>query len=646
MKDGIITLAAGVPRLHLADPASNAEEIVSLIRRVNEKQVCVLVLPELCITGATCGDLFCSSVLLRAAESALLEIASRTADTEMLIFAGLPLTVRGKLYNCAAALCKGQILGIVPQSRISPAGTPSPARYFSPAPAVRTTVSLGGNEIPFGTGLLFSCASVPELKVGAEIGEDILLPVPPSVNLCAAGATVIVHPDASPVLVRSEASLQQRIVAQSERLYCAYVSVRAGEGESSTDVVYGGSSVLADGGRFVGGIPAFAPVPFCRTEVDAEYLLRQRQRSGLFASAAADVQEIPFDLPLREAGGCPPLVPPYPFVPQGLNERAKRCRDILRIQSHALARRLTAAHAGGAVIGVSGGLDSTLAMLVTAHALDLLGWDRTKLTAVTMPCFGTTGRTRSNAQILSEALGASFLEIPIAEAVEIHFRDIGHDPADHSVTYENSQARERTQVIMDLANKSNALVVGTGDLSELALGWATYNGDHMSSYAVNAGLPKTLIRHIVSFCAGEAAQSGQTALSTVLWDILDTPVSPELLPAKDGEISQKTEDLVGPYDLHDFFLYCIVRRGYGPKKIFRLAKHAFYGEVEDAVIAKWLTVFCRRFFTQQFKHSCLPDGPKIGSVGFSPRGDWQMPSDALSAAWMAECEEISASLKP
>ncbi len=640
MKDGIITLAAGVPRLHLADPAANVGEIVSLIRQAADEGACVLVLPRLCVTGCTCGDLFSQTPLLRAAEKALLDIAADTADADILAFVGVPLTVEGRLYSCAAALHRGKILGIVPQTFI-----PRAERHFSSAPAARTIVTLGGAQIPFGTGLLFSCASVPELTVGAEIGEDAFLPVPPSVNLCAAGASVIVHPDSSPELVRAAEARRNQLLAQGGRLSCAYVHANAGPGESSTDLVYGGCCRISDGAQIRAVTSRYEENDLCWTPVDLAHLLRERQRGGFFDGIPADVQKIPFDLPLRETELIRPIVPAYPFVPAAKSPRSVRCREILDMQSHGLARRLTAAHAGGAVIAVSGGLDSTLALLVTARAFDLLGWEREKITTVTMPCYGTTGRTRSNAQTLSEELGTSFREIPIAEAVDIHFRDIGHDPDDHSVTYENSQARERTQIIMDLANKTNSLVIGTGDLSELALGWATYNGDHMSNYGVNGGLPKTLIRHIVSFCADDAEENGQTALAAVLRDILATPVSPELLPAKDGEISQKTEDIVGPYDLHDFFLYCIVRRGYSPAKIFRLAKVAFAGQFEDAVIAGWLTTFCRRFFTQQFKRSCLPDGVKIGSVGFSPRGDWQMPSDALSAAWMAECEAISASLR-
>ncbi len=636
MKDGIFTLAAGVPALHLAGPAANAEKIIALIRRAAEEKADVLVLPELCITGCTCGDLFFQSALLCAAERALTDITAASAGMPMIVFAGVPLMHGGKLYNCAAAIADGKILGIVPKTFIPRIGAPAQSRYFAPAPASRSVIRLGGEEIPFGQGLLFRCAAAPDLTIGAEIGEDAFLPVPPSVNLCAAGASVIAHLNGVPETVTSERRYNGMLSAQSGRLYCAYVSAGAGTGESSTDFVYSGHSLIADGGRIAAENPPFGDKTLILTQTDAAVLLADRRRSAVFDGTDADAQTVSFTLSPRETEVHRHPVPAYPFIPQDEAARAARCARILEIQSHGLARRLTAAHAGGAVVAISGGLDSCLALLVTARAFDLLGWDRSKITTVTMPCYGTTSRTKSNAQTLSEELGTSFREIPIAEAVGIHFRDIGHDPDNHSVVYENSQARERTQIIMDLANATNALVIGTGDLSELALGWATYNGDHMSNYGVNAGIPKTLIRCVVEYCAAEAAENGQDALAAVLRDILDTPVSPELLPAKDGEIAQKTEDIVGPYDLHDFFLYCLVRRGYAPAKIYRLACAAFAGKFDEATIEKWLKTFCRRFFIQQFKRSCLPDGPKIGSVGFSPRGDWQMPSDAEGDAWRME----------
>jgi len=634
MKDGFIQIAAGVPAVHLADAAANAEEIIALMRRAAGAGAHVLVLPELSVTGCSCGDLFRQQTLLDAAREALMRIAAASAEADMLSFIGVPLVIGGALCDCAAAVAGGKILGIVPKRHL-----PRQSRVFSPAPAGCTSLSLGGEEIPFGAELLFSCAAMPALTVGAEIGEDAFAPIPPSAALCAAGASVIVHLNGMPETVCAAERRTEMITAQSARLCCVYASANAGTGESSTDAVYGGHSLITECGKTTAVRPPFVRQELFLLTADIAALCAERRRLGLFDGMEYAARVIPFDLTMRETALVRPPVAPHPFIPSKAYLGA-RCARILEIQSHGLARRLEAAHAGGAVIGVSGGLDSTLAMLVTARALDLLGWERTKLTAVTMPCYGTTNRTKSNAQTLSEELGASFCEIPIADAVGIHFRDIGHDPSDHSVVYENAQARERTQVIMDLANEDNSLVIGTGDLSELALGWATYNGDHMSNYGVNAGLPKTLIRRVVEYCAAEAEADGKAALAAVLRDILATPVSPELLPAQDGEISQKTEDIVGPYDLHDFFLWCLVRRGDSPKTIYRLARTAFAGKFDDETIRKWLKIFCRRFFIQQFKRSCLPDGPKIGSVSFSPRTDWQMPSDAISAAWLRECDEL------
>ena len=636
MKDGIFTLAAGIPALHLANPSANTAQIIDLIRRAADQKADVLVLPELCITGVSCGDLFFQSTLLDAAEKAISEIAAATADLPLIAFVGVPLRQNGRLYDCAAAIEGGKILGIVPKTKIARIGTPAPSRYFTSATERRTVIRLDGEEIPFGKDLLFRCESAPALTIGAEIGEDAMMPIPPSVSLCAAGASVIAHLSGVPETVTTERSVKDTLTFRTRNLRCAAITANAGVGESSTDGVYSGFALVAANGRILTETGAFCGSrndSYTAASADLALMLDLRRREGIFDEAEAEAQIIPFTLPVRETKILPSPVSPLPFIPCDSETRRKRCMRILEIQANALARRLTAAHAGGAVIGVSGGLDSTLAMLVTARALDLLGMERTKLTAVTMPCFGTTSRTKSNAQTLSEELGASFKEIPIAEAVAIHFRDIGHDPADHSVVYENSQARERTQIIMDLANGTNALVIGTGDLSELALGWATYNGDHMSNYGVNAGLPKTLIRCVVEYCADEAEEAGQPALAAVLRDILATPVSPELLPAADGEISQKTEDIVGPYELHDFFLYCAIRLGYAPAKIRRIACAVFADRFDEATVEKWLKTFCRRFFIQQFKRSCLPDGPAIGSVGFSPRGAWVMPSDAESGEW-------------
>jgi len=639
MKDGIITLGTALPPVHLANPAENAREILCCIRTAAQKGVQILAFPELSITGYSCGDLFFQSALLNEAKHALLEIARQSAEFSMLIFVGLPLEFDGKLYNCAAAISGGQILGIVPKKNVPGYGAFSETRWFTPYSGGEKTVFFGEAEVPAGD-LLFQCTDMPSLTVGAEIGADLFAPEAPSVNLCRDGASVIVNLAAMPETASSEETRRLLVRAQSTRLLCAYLYANCGTGESTTDTVFSGHSLITAGGRIAAENLPFEKADCLTAQADLNTLLCDRRRMNLFPGASGSIRKIPFSLAPTE--NCPDMLhnPAYPFIPADTAERTVRCRRILEIQAHGLASRLRAAHANGAVIAVSGGLDSCLALLVTARAFDLLEKPRSGITTVTMPCYGTTRRTKSNARILSEELETSFREIDIAEAVALHFRDIGHSAEDHSVVYENAQARERTQIIMDIANADNSLVIGTGDLSELALGWATYNGDHMSSYGVNAGIPKTLIRHIVSFCADEAEQNAHPALAAVLRDILATPVSPELLPAKDGEISQKTEDIVGPYDLHDFFLYHMVRRGENPAKIYRLARAAFAGKFDDATIRKWLKIFCRRFFTQQFKRSCLPDGPKIGSVSFSPRGDWHMPSDAQFALWTAECDSL------
>lgn len=641
MKDGFVTLAAGTPAISLADPAGCARAITALLRDADRVGASAVVLPRLCLCGCSCGDLFLQRTLLDAAERALLDVAASTADLGLIAFVGLPLPVGGKLYDCAAAVAGGRILGIVPATHVKGADR----RYFTPAPTVRGTVRLGGAEIPFGRGLLFTCENAGGLIIGVEIGTDADAAVPPSATLTMAGALVIAHLNAEAETVVSASDRLTQCRAASARLRCAIVSAGAGSGESTTDFVYGGASLICDGGHPAAVREPFSDQQLITAPVDLDALLYDRRREDPFAGGdEVDAERISFTLPLRTAD-LKGHVAPYPFIPGDEAERRRRCAHILSIQAQGLARRLTAAHAGGAVVAVSGGLDSCLAILVTARAMDLIGWPRAKITAVTMPCYGTTGRTKSNAELLSEALGASFRTIDIAEAVGVHFRDIGHNPDEHNVVYENAQARERTQIIMDLANETNALVIGTGDLSELALGWATYNGDHMSNYGVNAGIPKTLIRAVVAYCADDARENGHAALADVLTDILATPVSPELLPPKDGEISQRTEDIVGPYDLHDFCLYHFIRHGTPPAKIYRLACAAFQGKFDEETIRRWLIVFCRRFFTQQFKRSCMPDGPAVGSVTLSPRGGWAMPSDALSAEWIREAEGIRETAK-
>ncbi|MBQ5973199.1 MAG: NAD(+) synthase [Oscillospiraceae bacterium] len=644
MKDGIVSAAAGSPRVSLGNPRANAAEIVRLIRAAADGGAAVLVLPELCLTGSTCGDLFFQSALIRGAEEALGRILDETRDCPVLTFVGLPATAGGSLCDCAAVLCGGRLLGVVPRTDFSDLAARTAFRAFSPAPSGVSEISLAGSVVPFGAGLLFSCRSVPGLVAAAGLGGNLWAPVSPLERRALAGATVLAGLSASPELVARSRARRNAALSLSARLVCGCVVAEAasgaGDGESSTDAVFSGQLLICDRGETAAENPPFGGKDLIFSEIDVSHLLFDRRRSQAFAGGDPACRTVEFSLPCRTSR-LTRGVAPLPFVPADPDERARRCAEVLEIQTHALARRLGPRF--GAVVAVSGGLDSTLALLVTARAFDLLGRPRSEILTVTMPCFGTTARTRGNAEILCEALGTSFRVVDIAEAVAVHFRDIGHDPADRSVTYENAQARERTQIAMDLANSRNAMVVGTGDLSELALGWATYNGDHMSNYAVNGGVPKTLIRAVVAHCAGRARADGETALAAVLEDILATPVSPELLPAENGEIAQKTEDLVGPYELHDFFLYRMVRWGESPRKIYRMAVKAFSGpehRFEPAVVARWLAVFTRRFFSQQFKRSCMPDGPKIGSVGLSPRGDWQMPSDACAALWTAEAEAL------
>ncbi len=643
MKDGLVRIGVGVPRVSVADPRSNADEIIRLINSAAEDGAAVLCLPEMCLTGYTCGDLFLQPLLINSAESELERILKNTAHTSVLAFVGLPVFNRGKLYNCAAAICRGELLGLVPKTALPNYSEFYEARHFSPAPEAVETVEFCGKKVSFGSKLLFSCREVPELVAAAEICEDLWIPDPPSASHAAAGATVIVNLSASDETVGKDDYRRMMVKMQSGRLLCAYAYADCGDGESTTDMVFSGHSMLAEGGSLVAENSPFGGRDLVCAEVDLAHLLYDRRRMNTYPAENTDgYVTVEFSIEptvTKLTRGVDPL----PFVPGGEKDRASRCALILDIQSRGLARRLDAAHASGAVVAISGGLDSCLALLVTARAFDLLGRDRSDILTVTMPCYGTTKRTRGNAEQLCSELGTSFRCIDIADAVALHFRDIGHSEDDHSVVYENSQARERTQIIMDIANGMNAIVVGTGDLSELALGWATYNGDHMSNYGVNGGIPKTLIRHIVAYCADTALAEGRRGLSEVLRDILATPVSPELLPAKDGEIAQKTEDIVGPYELHDFFLFRMLRYGERPEKIFRMAVAAFSGEdhhFEPEVILKWLRIFTRRFFVQQFKRSCLPDGPKVGSVALSPRGDWRMPSDAQSRIWLDEVDKI------
>ena len=640
MRDGFIKVAAGTPKIRVADCRYNAEQIFTLMREADKQGVRVLCLPELCLTGYTCGDLFLQDTLLQGAEEGLKTILEATRNLDMVAAIGLPVRSRrdGKLYNCAAVVHKGAILGLIPKTYLPNYGEFYEQRWFASGAGKDTQETLCGVQATMNPNLLFQCAALPELVIGVEICEDLWVAEPPSNRLARNGATLILNLSASNELVGKSGYRRQLVTGQSGRLVCGYVYADAGEGESTTDLVFTGHNMIAENGsllserRFQTGLTV--------SEVDVSRLVYERRRMTTFAGGTGpDCPRISFNLPVTETK-LTRYISPNPFVPDDAGDRAERCNEILKIAALGLKKRLEHTRAKTAVVGLSGGLDSTLAILITAVAMKLLGRPSSDIIAVTMPCFGTTDRTRDNAMELAGRLGATLKRIDIGEAVKVHFKDIGQSMEDHSVTFENAQARERTQVLMDIANQTGGMVIGTGDLSELALGWATYNGDHMSMYAVNAGIPKTLVRHLVSFVSDDKGGE-DPRLSAVLDDILDTPVSPELLPAVGGKISQKTEDLVGPYELHDFFLYYAIRWGFPPKKVFRLAEYALGDRYSRSVILKWLNNFYRRFFTQQFKRSCLPDGPKVGSVTLSPRGDWRMPSDAVAALWMEELEGLS-----
>ena len=636
MKDGFITVATATPQVAVADCEANAQAILACINEMAEAHAKVMVLPELCITGYTCSDLFWQTKLLDEAEAALSVIAEGSRQVDALITVGMPLRVAGKLLNVAAILCRGKVLGFVPKVNLPAYNEFYETRHFTSGSADMGTVQFCGEEIPVGTNLLFSCENMVDLCVAAEICEDLWVPNPPSVHHALAGASVICNLSASDEMVGKGGYRRDLVAGQSARLVCAYLYATAGEGESTTDLVFGGQNLIAENGTVLAESATFENETNVAT-IDVQRLASERRRMSTFPAAdAGEYREISFALTEEETK----LVRFFdadPFVPSSADQLSDRCEEILNIQALGLKKRLAHTHAKSAVVGISGGLDSTLALLVTARAFDMLGLSRKGIVAVTMPGFGTTDRTYNNAVAMIKSLGATFKEVPIAKAVMQHFADIDHDASIHDVTYENSQARERTQILMDIANQANGFVIGTGDLSELALGWATYNGDHMSMYAVNASVPKTLVRHLVRHYADTSADE---VLAGVLYDVLDTPVSPELLPPEDGAISQKTEDLVGPYELHDFFLYQMLRMCFPPAKIYRIAKEAFAGRYSNETILKWLRTFYWRFFSQQFKRSCLPDGPKVGSVAVSPRGDLRMPSDACVSAWIKEVEAL------
>ncbi len=635
MRHGFVKVAAVTPKIKVADTAYNADVICDAIAQAAAGGAKVIVLPELCLTSYSCSDLFLQEKLLSGAREGLKKIASFTNFIDALIFVGMPLEYRGKLYNVAAVLNYGKVLGFVPKSYIPNYNEFYEARHFAAAMPDVVEVEFDGNAVPMGTRLLFSCDSMPGLCIAAEICEDLWGPEPPSIRHARNGATVIVNLSASNETTGKDSYRRDLVKGQSARLLCGYVYASAGDGESTQDLVYSGHNIIAENGHILTESPRFTNDTIF-TEIDVNRLLHERRRMTTFVIRDDGYVQVDFSLNMEETT-LTRFVDPMPFVPGSADDCKKRCDEIFKIQAMGLKKRLEHTGCKTAVVGISGGLDSTLALLVTVQAFDMLGMDHSGIKAVTMPGFGTTDRTYDNAVSLIHSLGADFMEVDIKESVRLHFRDIGQDETVHDVTYENGQARERTQILMDVANKAGGMVIGTGDLSELALGWATYNGDHMSMYAVNASVPKTLVRHLVHYYADTC---GDEALQRVLYDVLDTPVSPELLPPEDGVISQKTEDIVGPYELHDFYLYNMLRQGFAPEKVYRLAKVAFAGTYDEATILKWLKTFYRRFFAQQFKRSCLPDGPKVGSVAVSPRGDLRMPSDACATLWLSELENL------
>ena len=637
MKYGFINVAAAVPAIKVADVDYNVQQIESLIAQAEGKGVEILVMPELCITGYTCQDLFREQLLLDKSEEGILQLLDFTRKLDVILVVGAPVLVNSLLYNCAVVIQRGQILGVIPKTYLPNYGEFYEKRWFASAQDLNPTdIYLAGSPVHVSSEpIVFTTGD--GVKFGVEICEDVWAPIPPSNNLALAGADIILNLSASDELIGKHHYLCGLLAQQSARTISGYVYASSGFGESTQDVVYGGNAMIFENGKLLAEGERFSFQPQIKMcQIDVEKLRTERRQNTTFINAqrAAHAQHIaakavaPKDFVLTRE------IDAHPFIPSGNDMMQERCEEILNIQVAGLAKRLYHINAQTAVIGISGGLDSTLALLVTVKAFDKLGLDCKGIIGVTMPGFGTTDRTYNNAMKLMKTLGITIREISIAKAVTQHFEDIGHDINKHDITYENGQARERTQILMDVANQVNGIVVGTGDLSELALGWATYNGDHMSMYGVNAGVPKTLIRYLVSYVAGEMA-------TDTLLDIVDTPISPELIPADEqGRIKQKTEDLVGPYELHDFFIYYFLRYGFRPAKIYVMAQKAFKDTYDDETIKKWLKTFCRRFFTQQFKRSCLPDGPKVGSVSLSPRGDWRMPSDASYALWIKECEKL------
>ena len=642
MNYGFVKVAAAVPHVQVADCFYNIQQMEGLMRQASDKGVQIIAFPEMSVTAYTCLDLFAQQTLLKNAEQALLKLVSDTADLNILTIAGAPLVTENRLINAAIAFQAGKILGVVPKTYIPNYKEFQEQRWFTSATELRDkTVSIGDRTYPLGSHLLFTAGQV---KVGIEICEDLWVPVPPSSLLAMEGANILVNISASNELIGKHHYLRSLICQQSARCMAGYVYASAGFGESSTDLVFAGNGIIAENGTLLEESPRFTmQEQLVISEIDIENLQNDRQVNTSFMHGASTLlasETITIPFALSENSGQPVLtrsVDPHPFTPSG-DALKERCEEIFQIQVAGLAKRIVHTHSRTAVVGISGGLDSTLALLVTVMTFDALNIPRNQILGITMPGFGTTDRTYTNACDLIRSLGVTLKEISIKDACLQHFKDISHNPSVHDVTYENSQARERTQILMDVANQENGMVIGTGDLSELALGWATYNGDHMSMYGVNGSIPKTLVRYLVEWVAHNRVDEASRA---TLLDIVDTPISPELIPAdENGNIKQKTEDLVGPYELHDFFLYHFLRFGSSPAKIYFLAQQAFGGSYDKETIRKWLHTFFHRFFQQQFKRSCLPDGPKVGSVSLSPRGDWRMPSDAMATLWLKEIEEL------
>lgn len=629
MRYGFVKAAAITPKIKVADTKYNGQLIRTYMKDAQRIGAKIVVFPELCITGASCGDLFYQSKLLTSAKEELMQIVSASTFYDAIYFVGLPYEINGKLYNVAAVISKGEVLGIVPKTFLK-----DNRQFVSGKDIDIEEVLPNGQITPVSADLIFYCPQMKDLKIAVEIGEDLWSMQPPSIRHAMAGANVIVNLSADIQVSGRETYRKELTAGQSARLICAYILANAGEGESTQDVVYSGHNLILENGHVLAESDLMES-GIIYSELDVERLEGDRRKNPLFSTEDTHTC-VPFELMETETK-VTRMIDASPFVPSDENARSKHCEDVFTIQAKGLKKRMEHAGADTAVIGISGGLDSTLALLVIARAFDWMKKSRKDIIAVTMPGFGTTDRTYENAVNMIKQLGATFMEVSIKESVRQHFKDIGHDENKHDTTYENAQARERTQILMDIANQRNGMVIGTGDMSELALGWATYNGDHMSMYCVNGSVPKTLVRHVVRYYADTC---GEETLANTLYDVLDTPVSPELLPPENGKIAQRTEDLVGPYELHDFILYYVLRYGFSPEKIYMLAKIAFYGTYNSAIIKKWMTTFYRRFFTQQFKRSCLPDGPKVGTLSVSPRGDLLMPSDACARIWMDEVESL------